>query len=88
MAKQFSIKRDSSYAGEHYNATNVRAIELRVWRISSDKYYTGEIKTKKGNMILLLGAHYTLGNILKAADDFINEYSEKIKEILALEKVC
>lgn len=75
--RHFSIHR---IGNENYRATNIPHLILKAWRIGSA--YTGEIVTKNGNMVLLLGVHYVLENLLKSADEFITEYKTMIDEMI------
>ena len=78
--KHFSIK---VLSDGDFRATNIPNLTLRAWKVGSA--YTGEITTKKGNMVLMLGMYYVLENLLKSADSFIDEYKDTISEIIKKE---
>ena len=63
-----------------FRATNIPGLILKAWKIGSA--YTGEITTKTGSMVLMLGIYYVLENLLSSADEFITEYKDKIDEII------
>ena len=76
-ARHFNIRVVSE---GNFRATNIPGLILNAWKIGSA--YTGEIATKTGRMILMLGTHYVLENLLKSADEFITEYKTMIDEMI------
>ena len=83
--KTFKIRQNKNYPnGGHYVATNVKGLDLRAWAIN-DEWFTGEIWTKKGNLVFLMGTYKSLDELVKEANSFLESEADYINKALEAE---